>query len=275
MRRYPVISVLVLLSVLIIPAIFANVLAPHDPITGNLPDRLKPPAWVEGGSAKYLLGTDTLGRDILSRMLFGARISLSVSLVALLIGGAIGTMLGLIAGYFGKWVDSVVMRLVDMMLSMPLILIALVLVIVFEPGVGTTIGVVALLLWARYARLIRAQVLTIKEQDFISRARVAGASDFRIIVRHVFPNVVNTLIVIATLQVGVVILLEATLSFLGAGIPRPQPSWGAIVSDGRNYIATAWWISVIPGLAIMLTVLSMNMLGDWLRDRLDPKLRQI
>ena len=275
MRRYPVISVLVLLFVLIIPAIFANVLAPHDPITGNLPDRLKPPAWVEGGSAKYLLGTDTLGRDILSRMLFGARISLSVSLVALLIGGAIGTVLGLIAGYFGKWVDSVIMRLVDMMLSMPLILIALVLVVVFEPGVGTTIGVVALLLWARYARLIRAQVLTIKEQDFIARARVAGASDFRIIVRHVFPNVVNTLIVIATLQVGVVILLEATLSFLGAGIPRPQPSWGAIVSDGRDYIATAWWISVIPGLAIMMTVLSMNMLGDWLRDRLDPKLRQI
>ena len=275
MRRYPVISVFVLLFVLIIPAIFANVLAPHNPITGNLPDRLKPPAWVEGGSAKYLLGTDTLGRDILSRMIFGARISLSVSLVALLIGGAIGTVLGLIAGYFGKWVDSVIMRLVDMMLSMPLILIALVLVVVFQHGVGTTIGVVALLLWARYARLIRAQVLTIKEQDFISRARVAGASDFRIIARHIFPNVVNTLIVVATLQVGVVILLEATLSFLGAGIPRPQPSWGAIVSDGRDYIATAWWISVIPGLAIMMTVLSMNMLGDWLRDRLDPKLRQI
>ncbi len=275
LRRYPVISVFVLLVVLIIPAIFANVLAPHDPITGNLADRLKPPFWVDGGSSDYLLGTDRQGRDILSRILFGARISLSVSLVALLIGGSIGTVLGLMAGYYGKWVDGVIMRLVDMMLSMPLILIALVLVIVFEPGVGTTIGVVALLLWSRYARLIRAQVLTIKEQDFIARARVAGSSDFRIIVRHVFPNVVNTLIVLATLQVGVVILLEATLSFLGAGIPRPQPSWGALVADGRDYIALAWWISVIPGLAIMLTVLSMNMLGDWLRDRLDPKLRQI
>ena len=275
MRRYPVISVLVLLFVLIIPAIFANVLAPHDPITGVLPDRLKPPAWLEDGSTKYLLGTDRQGRDILSRMLFGARISLSVSLVALLIGGSIGTMLGLTAGYFGKWVDSVIMRLVDMMLSMPLILIALVLVVVFQPGVGTTIGVVALLLWSRYARLIRAEVLMIMEQDFIARARVAGASNFRMITRHVFPNVVNTLIVIATLQIGVVILLEATLSFLGAGIPRPQPSWGTIVADGRDYIATAWWISVIPGLAIMMTVLSMNMLGDWLRDRLDPKLRQV
>jgi len=222
-----------------------------------------------------VLGTDTQGRDILSRLIFGARITAQVSLAALLVGGTIGTVLGLIAGYFGGWVDHVIMRLVDINLSMPLILLALTLVVLFEPGVGTTIAVVALLLWSRYARQVRAEVLTLKQMDFVARARVAGASDLRIIFRHIFPNVINTLIVLATLQVGNVILLEASLSFLGAGIPPPDPAWGVLVAEGRDFIATFWWLSVIPGLVIMTTVLSMNIFGDWLRDHLDPKLRQM
>lgn len=261
--------------VLVIPAIFANLIAPHDPIQTELRARLLPPFWVDGGSFDHPLGTDRLGRDILSRMIYGARISAGVSLSALLIGGTLGTTLGLAAGYFGGWVDHLIMRVVDMMLSMPLILLALVMVVLFEPGISTTIVVVALLLWARYARQIRAEVLTIKETDYVARARVAGASNTRIIFRHIFPNVANTLIVLATLQVGTVILLEASLSFLGAGIPPPDPAWGLMVAEGRDFIATSWWLSMIPGTGILLTVLSMNILGDWLRDHLDPKLRQL
>ena len=274
-RKYPVLPVSILVIVLVIPAIFADFIAPHDPNAGNLRARLLPPAWLDGGDWKYVLGTDTLGRDILSRIIFGARITAQVSLAALFVGGTIGSVLGLIAGYFGGWADHIIMRLVDINLSMPLILLALTLVVLFEPGTGTTIAVVALLLWSRYARQVRAEVLTLKEMDFVARARVAGASNTRIIVKHIFPNVANTLIVLATLQVGTVILLEASLSFLGAGIPPPDPAWGVLVADGRNFIATSWWLSVIPGLAIMVTVLSMNVFGDWLRDHLDPKLRQL
>lgn len=274
-RRYPVLPVTVLIVVLVIPALFADFIAPHDPIAGNIRVRLLPPAWVDGGDWHYVLGTDTLGRDILSRVMFGARITAQVSIAALLVGGTIGSVLGLVAGYFGGWADHIIMRLVDINLSMPLILLALTLVVLFGPGVSTTIAVVALLLWARYARQVRAEVLTLKEMDFVARARVAGASNMRIIFRHIFPNVINTLIVLATLQVGNVILLEASLSFLGAGIPPPDPAWGVLIAEGRDFIATAWWLSVIPGLVIMVTVLSMNVFGDWLRDHLDPKLRQL
>jgi peptide/nickel transport system permease protein len=274
-RRYPVVPVSILIIVLIIPAIFADIIAPHDPNAGNLRARLLPPAWLDGGDWSFPLGTDTQGRDILSRIIFGARITAQVSLAALFVGGTIGSILGLIAGYIGGWADHIIMRIVDISLSMPLILLALTLVVLFQPGTGTTIAVVALLLWSRYARQIRAEVLTLKEMDFVARARVAGASNTRIIVKHIFPNVVNTLIVLATLQVGTVILLEASLSFLGAGIPPPDPAWGVLVADGRDFIATSWWLSVIPGLAIMVTVLSMNVFGDWLRDHLDPKLRQL
>lgn len=274
-RRYPVLPVSILIIVLIIPAIFADIIAPHDPNAGNLRARLLPPAWLDGGDWNFPLGTDTQGRDILSRIIFGARITAQVSLAALFVGGTIGSILGLIAGYIGGWADHIIMRIVDISLSMPLILLALTLVVLFQPGTGTTIAVVALLLWSRYARQIRAEVLTLKEMDFVARARVAGASNTRIIVKHIFPNVVNTLIVLATLQVGTVILLEASLSFLGAGIPPPDPAWGVLVADGRDFIATSWWLSVIPGLAIMMTVLSMNVFGDWLRDHLDPKLRQL
>jgi peptide/nickel transport system permease protein len=274
-RRYPVVPVAILMLLLVIPAVLAHQVAPYDPLKGSLAKRLKPPVWQPGGSIEHPLGTDKLGRDILSRIIYGARVSLMVSLVAIFVGGAVGTTLGLISGYFGGWVDSVLMRLVDISLSLPTILLALVLVAAVGPSFGTVIAVLVILLWARYARLVRGETLGIKERDFIARARVAGASHTRIMTRYIFPNVVNSLIVLATLQVGYVILLESALSFLGAGLPRPTPAWGLMIADGRELIVTAWWVSMFPGLAIMLTVLSLNLLGDWLRDHLDPKLRNV
>ena len=250
-------------------------LAPHNPLKGSLRARLKPPAWAAGGSITYPLGTDKVGRDILSRIIYGARVSLSVSLVAIVVAGSIGTALGLAAGYFGGKIDALIMRMVDISLGLPVILIALVFVAVVGPSFGTVIIVTSFLLWARYARQVRGETLSIRERDFIARARVAGASHFRIMFRYIFPNVINTLTVLATLQIGAIILLESTLSFLGAGIPRPTPTWGSMIADGRELIVVAWWMAMFPGLAIMLTVLSLNLLGDWLRDRLDPKLRNI
>jgi peptide/nickel transport system permease protein len=275
LRRYPLVPLGILTFCLVIPALLASQVAPHDPLKGSLANRLKAPAWQDGGSLNYPLGTDKLGRDILSRMIHGARVSLVVSLIAILVGGAIGTGLGLISGYFGRWVDSLIMRLVDISLSLPTILLALVLVAAVGPSFGTVIIVLVVLLWARYARLVRAETLAMKERDFIARARVAGASHVRIMLRYIFPNVVNSLVVLATLQVGYVILLESALSFLGAGLPRPTPAWGLMIADGRELIVTAWWVSMFPGLAIMLTVLALNLLGDWLRDHLDPKLRNV
>jgi peptide/nickel transport system permease protein len=275
LRRYPVVALTLLVLFLVGPALLAPLVAPHDPLKGSLSKRLKPPAWDERGSSTHLLGTDKLGRDILSRMIYGARVSLTVSMIAIFVGGIIGTGLGLLSGYFGGKVDGLLMRLVDISLSLPTILLALVLVAAVGPSFGTVLIVLVVLLWARYARLVRGETLGIKERDFIARARVAGASHVRIMLKYVFPNVVNSLIVLATLQVGYVILLESGLSFLGAGLPRPTPAWGLMVADGRELIVTAWWVSMFPGLAIMLTVLSLNLLGDWLRDHLDPKLRNV
>jgi peptide/nickel transport system permease protein len=274
-RRFPSISLFILIFLLVLPGIFAPQLAPHNPIKGSLSARLKPPAWVAGGSITYPLGTDKVGRDILSRIIYGARVSLSVSIVAIVVSGAIGVTLGLIAGYFGGKIDALIMRLVDISLGLPVILIALVFVAVVGPSFGTVIIVTSFLLWARYARQVRGETLSIRERDFISRARVAGASHLRIMFRYLFPIGINTLTVLATLQIGAIILLESTLSFLGAGIPRPTPTWGSMIADGRDLIVVAWWIAMFPGLAIMLTVLSLNLLGDWLRDYLDPKLRNI
>ena len=229
----------------------------------------------KGGSWEYPFGTDKLGRDVLSRMMHGARISLAVSCLAILLGGFLGTSLGMLAAYRGGFLDAFVMRIVDIKLAFPSILLALTLVVAIGSGFSTVIIVIALLLWARYARVIRGEALAIRERDFIDRARVAGASNLRIMMRHIFPNVFNTVIVLATLEVGHVIILEATLSFLGAGIPRPNPAWGLMAADGREVITSSWWIFMFPCLAIVLTVLSMNLLGDWLRDRLDPKLRNV
>jgi len=274
-RRFPGVALLILVFLLVIPGLFAEWIAPHDPVKGSLAARLKPPMWSPGGSIDHPLGTDKVGRDVLSRIIYGARVSLRVSLEAIVVSGFIGTTLGLISGFFGGRVDALIMRLVDISLGLPIILVALVFVAALGPSFTTVIAVITVLLWARYARQVRAETLSIKERDFIARARVAGASNLRIMFRYILPNVVNTLIVLATLQVGFVILLESSLSFLGAGIPRPTPAWGLMVADGRELIVTAWWISMFPGLAIMLTVLSLNLLGDWLRDHLDPKLKNV
>jgi peptide/nickel transport system permease protein len=274
-KRYPLVALTLLMFFLVIPAVFAPQVAPHDPLQGSLSKRLKPPAWQQGGSIEYPLGTDKLGRDNLSRIIHGARVSLIVSLVAIFVGGIVGTAVGMISGYFGGWVDAVLMRIVDISLSLPTILLALVLVAAVGPSFGTVITVLVVLLWARYARQVRGETLSIKQRDFIARARVAGASHTRIMLRYIFPNVVNSLVVLATLNVGYVILLESALSFLGVGLPRPLPAWGLMIADGRELIVTAWWVSMFPGVAIMLTVLSLNLLGDWLRDHLDPKLRHV
>ena len=274
-KRYPLVPLAILLFVMVIPAVFAPWVAPHEPFQGSLSNRLTPPVWQDGGTMEHILGTDKLGRDMLSRIIYGARVSLTVSLIAIFVGGIIGTALGLISGYFGGRTDSVIMRLVDISLALPTILLALVLVAAVGPSFGTVITVLIVLLWARYARLVRGETLAIKELDFIARARVAGASHTRIMFRYMFPNVVNSLIVLATLQVGYVILFESALSFLGAGLPRAEPAWGVMIADGRELIVTAWWVSMFPGLAIMLTVLSLNLLGDWLRDHFDPKLRNV
>lgn len=274
-RRFPGLAFAILIFFLIIPGLFAELISPHDPIKGSLAARLKPPMWEKGGSITYPLGTDKVGRDILSRIIHGARVSLRVSLEAIVVSGAVGTTLGLLAGYFGGRVDAFIMRMVDISLGLPIILVALVFVAALGPSFSTVIAVISVLLWARYARQVRGETLSIKERDFVARARVAGASHLRIMFRYLLPNVVNSLIVLATLQVGFVILLESSLSFLGAGIPRPTPAWGLMVADGRELIVTAWWISMFPGMAIMLTVLALNLVGDWLRDRLDPKLKNV
>ncbi|MBI2910385.1 MAG: ABC transporter permease [Chloroflexi bacterium] len=273
-RKLPLLSTLILV-VLLLDAILAPVIAPHDPTEGALAAKLRPPAWETGGSAENLLGTDRFGRDILSRVVYGGRVSLIISLLAILAGGAVGVALGLLSGYFGGWVDALIMRLVDLALSLPMVLLCVIVAFILGPSFGNIILIIALVLWARYARQIRAEVLTIRERDFVALAKVAGCSPLYIMAVHIFPNVLNTVIVLSTLQVGWVILLEATLSFLGVGIPPPTAAWGLMVAEGRQFIVSAWWISFFPGLAILLTCLAFNLFGDWLRDRLDPKLRQV
>jgi len=270
--RYPLVPIAILMIVLVIPAILADLIAPHDPFAASVPDRLEPPVFA-GGSWEYPLGTDRLGRDILSRTIHGAKYAASISIVGILLGTVLGTFLGLLAGYFRGWVDTIIMRVVDVSFALPSVLLALALAAAFGSSFEGVIFVVAFVLWSYFARQVRGEVLSLRERDFVARARVAGASHSRIIFKHILPNVMNTIIVLATLQIGVVIILEASLSFLGIGIPRPTPAWGLLVADGRALVVSAWWVSLFPGLAILLTVLSVNLFGDWLRDRLDPKLR--
>ena len=274
LRGVPIVPLVILGSFLLM-AVFAEAIAPHSATIGVLPDRLLPPAWQDGGKSTYLLGTDLLGRDVLSRIITGARVSLIAASVTVALGGIVGTVLGLISGYFGGWVDVLIMRATDAVLSLPIILIALLFAVLFGPGLTVVIVVLALAMWARFARLIRGEVLSLKEREFVALAKVAGGSSTRIIVRHIFPNVVNPLVVLATLQLSWVIILEAGLSFLGAGIPPPTPSWGLMVSEGRGYIRDGWWLSVFPGLAIVLLVLALNLLGDALRDAIDPRERHV
>ena len=265
----------IVLAALVFTAVFAPYLAPHSPTDGDITQKSIPPVWIERGDREHPLGTDRFGRDVLSRIIWGSRISLLASIVAIGVAGTFGTLLGLISGYRGGLTDTVLMRLTDIGLSLPTILIAVVLVAVSEPSFRNVVLVIALLLWPRFARQIRGETLAIKEHDFVAMAVVAGRSSAWIIRRHIFPNVVPTLLVISTLQVGYVILLEGTLSFLGVGVPPPNPAWGLMIADGRGFLATAWWISLFPGLAMLLTVLAVNLMGDWLRDHLDPKLRQL
>ena len=272
--KFPWVPALIIAAVVFV-SVFADMLTPHSPYEPSLPERLLPPAWDAHGSWKFVLGTDSLGRDILTRILFGARVTLLVALLAVMAGGGVGLLIGITAGYLGGMVDNFLMRAVDVTLAFPSILFALLLAVTMGPGISTVVIAVGLVLWARFARIIRGEVLTLRESDFIAQAKIDGCSPARIMLRHILPNVLNTFMVLISLNTGFVIILEATLSFLGAGIPPPTPSWGQMTAEGREFIATAWWLSILPGLAISALVLSFNLFGDWLRDALDPKLRQL
>ena len=272
-RRWPLFSIIVI-AVLIIFAVFAPLIAPHDPKIGELEDRHVPPLFF-GGTADHILGTDGLGRDIFSRVVYGSRVTVSIAALALGVGCVIGTLLGIVSGYYGGWVDEVIMRMVDIKFAVPLILIALALVVSLGSSLGLLLGLLVFMVWGHFSRQVRAEVLVIIKTDYVSAARLSGASPIRIMSHHILPGVISIMVVVGTLQVGAIVLAEASLSFLGAGVPPPTAAWGSMVSDGRLYIVTAWWVSLIPGLAIGMLVVSITLLGDWLRDRLDPQLRQV
>ncbi|MFA9560026.1 ABC transporter permease [Evansella sp. AB-rgal1] len=265
----------VFFSMISLLAIFAPWIVPHDPFVIEATQRLIPPAWMEGGSSTFLLGTDHLGRDIFSRLIYGSRISLLVGILAVVIAGVIGLFLGLISGYFGgSWIDQLIMRVVDAMLAIPTLLLVLVVVIVLEPGLATLIFVIGITSWVQYTRIVRGEVLSIKERDFVRMAKTAGASNKHIIMKHILPNALSSFTVIATIGVANAIMTESSLSFLGLGVQSPDITWGSMLNDGKNYIATSWWVATFPGIAITITVLSITFMGDWLRDFLDPKLKK-
>ena len=265
-----------ILVVLMLVAIFANVITPFDPEVGSLGDRFKPPAWQTGGRAENLLGTDHLGRDVLARLIFGARVSMIVGFTAVLVAGVLGTTLGILSGYLGGWVDQLIMRVTDTWLALPALTFAIFLAAIVGPSELNIILILGLVYWTRYARVIRGEVLSLKERDFVRLAIVAGCSKRTIMRKHILPNVLNSAIVLGTLMLGVVIVTEAALSFLGVGVPPPLPAWGLMLADGKKgLMAGYWWLTVLPGCCIMLMVLSANLLGDWLRVKLDPQLRQL
>jgi peptide/nickel transport system permease protein len=273
-HRRPLVS-LGIIALFVLAGLLAPWLSPADPQEQSLRNRFRPPVWQEGGSWQRPLGTDRLGRDLLSRILWGSRISLAAGVLTVLLASAVGAAVGLVAGYYGGRVDAALMRATDATLSFPVILLALILAVTIGPSFANVVVAIAVILWARFARVVRGQVLTLMALDFIAQARLAGAGAWRIITRHLLPNTLNTLVVLVTLQIGYVIILEASLSFLGAGIPPPTPAWGSMIAEGREFVTSAWWVSGFPGLAILLVVLAFNLLGDWLRDTLDPRLRQL
>ncbi|OLC17201.1 MAG: peptide ABC transporter permease [Candidatus Rokubacteria bacterium 13_1_40CM_69_27] len=274
MRRLPVGPALVIVLFVLV-AIFADVLSPDDPYEQHLRARFTPPAWLAGGSWQHPLGTDRLGRDLLSRIIYGTRVSLAAGVVTVAVSALAGAGIGLLAGYHRGRVGGVLMRATDATLAFPIILLALVLAVTMGPRFLNVVIAIAVILWARYARVIYGEVVSLMERDFITMARAMGCSALRIIAVHLFPNTAHTLIVLVSLQIGYVIIVEAALSFLGAGIPPPTPAWGSMVAEGREFVTSAWWVSFFPGVAILLVVLAFNLFGDWLRDVLDPKLRQL
>ncbi len=270
--RAPIGAIAILICVAAV-AVFAPWLAPEDPEEIVLIRRLTPPFWMEGGSLAHPLGTDSLGRDILSRLIFGSRVSLIVGLVAVAAGAGVGIALGLATGYYGGVLDNVIMRIGDVQLAFPFILLAIALMAVLGEGLGNVILVLSIRSWVPYARMVRAQVLALKEQEFVQAVRAIGAKDLRITVKHILPNVAAPVIVLASFSVARTIIAEASLSFLGLGVGVSAATWGAMISQGKDYLTDAWWISAFPGMAIMITVLSINLIGDWLRDSLDPSLK--
>ncbi len=271
-NRAALLGLLILLTVAA-AALFAPQISPYDPTIQEITLRLKPPGWTAPEGRMHLLGTDHLGRDILSRLIFGARISLIIGFSAVALAGTLGTLIGLLAGYRGGRVDEFCMRMTDTMLAMPFILLALAVIAVLGPSLRNIIFVLGITSWVSYARVVRAEVLTLRTREFVAAAHALGGGGRRIVFRHLLPNVLTPVIVIATLEVARMIILESALSFLGLGVQPPTPTWGGMLADGRAYLSTSWWLATFPGLSIMLSVLGINLLGDWLRDILDPRLQ--
>jgi peptide/nickel transport system permease protein len=272
-RRRTALFGLIVFVVVVLAALLAPFLSPFDPVTQDIAQRLKPPGWIAPGGATHWLGTDHLGRDILGRILYGARIALVVGLAAVAIAGVLGLAIGLVSGYFGGRVDDLFMRLADIQLAFPFILLALAVIGVLGPSLRNIIVVVGVSGWVVYARIVRGEVLSLREREFVLAARAVGSAPARVILRHLVPNAFTPWLVIATLDMARVIIVESALSFLGLGVPPPTPTWGGMLADGRVYMSTAWWLATFPGLAILVTVLGINLLGDGLRDTLDPRLK--
>ena len=267
-----VLAAFAVLAALVAVALFAGLLAPFDPAAISLGDRLTPPVWF-GGTWRHVLGTDALGQDVLSRVIYGGRISLIVGTSAVLISGALGILFGLVSGFAGGLVDDAIMRVADIQLAFPSILLYLSVMAVLGPGLGKIIVVIGVVGWVAYARIERGAVLGLRDREFVEAARALGARPLRIVGRHILPNTLGPMIVVATFTLAAAIVTEASLSFLGLGVPPSVSSWGRMLADGRDYLAQGWWMAASPGVAIMLTVLAVNVTGDWLRDRLDPRLR--